>query len=71
MLPSLKTKLGLLMLATFMFGCAQTEQQPQDDTASQVLTVENKRDPWEGFNRKVFAFNDNFFLHFLVGRVCC
>lgn len=50
---------GLLLIICCLMACAQNEPRAiEDDQQSVVLEIENERDPWEGFNRKVFAFND-------------
>lgn len=49
---------GLLALA----GCAS---QPQRQSGSAAPPGAPERDPWEGFNRKMFAFNDTLDRYFL------
>ena len=43
--PSL---IGLILLALFLAGCAGTQNRHTDP----------ENDPWEGFNRKMYAFNE-------------
>jgi len=38
----------LVLLSLFLAGCAGTQNRHTDP----------ENDPWEGFNRKVYAFND-------------
>ncbi|HBM29873.1 MAG TPA: ABC transporter [Halomonas sp.] len=50
--------LPLLLLATLsMGGCASTGS-PQEGNASEPPMAADPQDPWEGFNRRVFEFND-------------
>ncbi len=44
-----------LVLCVFMLGCAGTQNRYTDP----------ERDPWEGFNRKVHAFNSSLDEHFM------
>jgi phospholipid-binding lipoprotein MlaA len=46
---------ALLMVLLALGGCAAN---PRQDAAVDAPLEEKSRDPWEGFNRKVFAFND-------------
>ncbi len=40
--------IGVILLSLFLAGCAGTQSRNTDP----------ENDPWEGYNRKVFAFND-------------
>ena len=44
----LRTIGGLIVLALMLAGCAGTQSRNTDPV----------NDPWEGYNRKVFAFNE-------------
>jgi phospholipid-binding lipoprotein MlaA len=48
--------LGLLTLAAALGGCASAP--PAAGGAAPPAMGQNPADPWEAFNRKVFAFND-------------
>ncbi|WP_394424342.1 VacJ family lipoprotein [Vreelandella stevensii] len=53
--------LPVLLLATLaMGGCASTSPQERDGEREEgaVEQSAHPEDPWEGFNRRVFAFND-------------
>jgi len=50
--------LPIVLLATLsMGGCASTGSSQEGDAAQERVTAD-PQDPWEGFNRRVFAFND-------------
>ena len=40
--------IGVILVSILLSGCAGTQSRNTDP----------ENDPWEGFNRKVFAFND-------------
>ena len=42
------TTFGIVLLSLILSGCAGTQNRNTDP----------EKDPWEGFNRKVYAFND-------------
>ncbi len=48
------SRLTLLILPLLLAGCAASPDRPA-----------NEQDPWEGMNRKVYAFNDAFDRHLL------
>lgn len=53
--------LPVLLLATLtMGGCASTSTQERGDASGEGVVEQSAHpeDPWEGFNRRVFAFND-------------
>ncbi|ATH78421.1 MULTISPECIES: MlaA family lipoprotein [Halomonadaceae] len=53
--------LPALLLATLtMGGCASTSTQERGDASGEGVVEQSAHpeDPWEGFNRRVFAFND-------------
>lgn len=57
--------LGALLL---MGGCAANPHQPADpvqEAPAAEPEAAKERDPWEGFNRKVFVFNDTLDRFFL------
>lgn len=43
-----RSMIGIIMLALLLAGCAGTQSRNTDP----------ENDPWEGYNRKVFAFNE-------------
>ena len=50
--------LPIVLLATLsMGGCASTGSSQEGDAAQERVAAD-PQDPWEGFNRRVFAFND-------------
>ena len=50
--------LPIVLLATLsMGGCASTGSSQEGDAAQERVTAD-PQDPWEGCNRRVFAFND-------------
>ena len=44
----IRSTIGLIMLALLLAGCAGTQSRNTDP----------ENDPWEGYNRKVYAFNE-------------
>ncbi len=50
--------LPIVLLATLsMGGCASTGSSQEEDAAQERVAAD-PQDPWEDFNRRVFAFND-------------
>lgn len=49
--------IAVLALAAVLAGCATVPAAPGAASAAKAAPV-NKADPWEAWNRKVFAFND-------------
>lgn len=49
-----------VVVAAFAVGCASTPDPgaPNDPSASQVADDSDSEDPWEGFNRSMFWFNE-------------
>lgn len=39
-------------------ACASTPKSAEEKSADESELIEPPKDPWEGFNRKMFAFND-------------
>jgi phospholipid-binding lipoprotein MlaA len=54
--------LRVFWVALLLGGCAAQPRQAMPDEES---TAPKPRDPWEGFNRNVFAFNDTLDRYFL------
>ena len=61
-----KSTMVTACLLTATITVVQAQPLAPVESQQPVLTVENKRDPWEGFNRKVFAFNDTADKYFLA-----
>lgn len=53
------TRCTAMLLAVALHGGCATAQQPPGSTPA-VAAPRSKADPWEGFNRQVFAFNEGF-----------
>jgi phospholipid-binding lipoprotein MlaA len=49
---------ALLLVVALHAGCATA--QPSPGSAPAVAAPRSEADPWEGFNRQVFAFNEGF-----------
>ena len=47
-MQKISSLIGIIFLSLFLAGCAGTQNRHTDPV----------NDPWEGFNRKVYAFND-------------